>query len=436
MKPLAGSNTVKGTINEGMDVELALQLGKIIGRAYGSPVAVAMDGRTSNVMLKTALASGIMSVGCDVYDLGAVPTPIIQYYMALHPEVNGGVAITASFAGQDINGFKVMKTGGLDDSIFYDYTIESIMAEEIPGVPGLQVGEIYKVEDFIDGYIESILSLVDTEAIRNANMRICLDCRNVAVIPIVKDILMRLKVDCVTISGDTSVLGPDRMTKLGHFVQSQGLDLGVAIEMDADSCLFADDTGQPVSGDKSFAVLAKSLLAEKKGKVVIPINSSTLMEDAITENGGFALHCTVGEYTVVRKVKENDAVMGGDFYGCIVIPGEFCINDSMVVMVKMLEIVAKEGYLSSLISSFPDYFLSKGSFECPEEKMDKVIQSFKKMYDGSEMDLVDGVKVILDDGWLLVRPSNVKGVVKVYAQANDRESADKLVSDTIDKLKL
>ena len=160
------------------------------------------------------------------------------------------------------------------------------------------------------------------------------------------------------------------------------------------------------------------------------------MEDAITENGGFALHCTVGEYTVVRKVKENDAVMGGDFYGCIVIPGEFCINDSMVVMVKMLEIVAKEGYLSSLISSFPDYFLSKGSFECPEEKMDKVIQSFKKMYDGSEMDLVDGVKVILDDGWLLVRPSNVKGVVKVYAQANDRESADKLVSDTIDKLKL
>ena len=158
MKPLAGSNTVKGTINEGMDVELALQLGKIIGRAYGSPVAVAMDGRTSNVMLKTALASGIMSVGCDVYDLGAVPTPIIQYYMALHPEVNGGVAITASFAGQDINGFKVMKTGGLDDSIFYDYTIESIMAEEIPGVPGLQVGEIYKVEDFIDGYIESILS--------------------------------------------------------------------------------------------------------------------------------------------------------------------------------------------------------------------------------------------------------------------------------------
>ena len=108
MTLIAGSNTVKGTINDGMDVEFALKLGKALGTIYGSPIAVAMDGRNSNIMLKTALVAGIMSVGCDIHDLGSVPTPLMQFYMVLHPEVKGGVTITASFARLEINGFRVM----------------------------------------------------------------------------------------------------------------------------------------------------------------------------------------------------------------------------------------------------------------------------------------------------------------------------------------
>ncbi len=434
MKLLAGSNTVKGTINDGMDAEFALRLGKVIGKAYGSPVAVAMDGRNSNTMLKMALTSGMMSVGCNVLDLGNVPTPLLQYYMMKHPEVNGGVTITASFAGQDINGFKIMKSGGVDDSIFYDHPIETMMSEKITGVPGLQVGEINKVEDFTEGYVDSILSQVDAELIRKAGLKICLDCRNAAIVPIVSDILMNLSVDCITIGGDTSVLDADRQVKLGHIVKSQGMDLGVAIEMDADHCLFADDKGKPVQGDKSFCLFAKSILSEKKGKVVIPINSSTLMENVISENGGLTLHCIVGEYTVARKVKENDAVMGGDLFGCIVLPGENCNCDAMVAMVKMLEIVAKNGPLSKQVKGMPNYFISRGSFECPNKKVPQILDKFKELYKDREMNMIDGVKVYTDEGWILVRHSNVKGVVKVYSQAETKELSDQMVKDTIDKL--
>ena len=436
MKLLEGRNTVKGTINDGMDVEFALKLGKVIGKMYGSPVAVSMDGRTSNMMLKAALTSGIMSVGCDVYDLGALPSPLLSYYMTSNPDVRGGVTITASFAGQDMNGFKVMKAGGQDDSIFYDRSVESILSEKIDTVPGPQVGEIIKIGDIVEGYVDSILAKIDAEAIRNAHLKIVLDCRNDAIVPIATSILRSLSVDTITIGGDTSVLDNDRLKKLGQIVKSQGAKLGVAIEMDDDHCLFASEKGTAIEGDKSFSLFAKAILAEKKGKVVMPINSSTLMETVVKENGGLPMYCTVGEYTIIRKVRENDAVLGGDLFGCIVFPNGNVKCDALITMAKMLEIVAKNGPISKQIKEFPHYYISRGSFEYPDEKISSVLDKFKDMYKDNEMDLVDGVKVTTDEGWILVRHSNLNGVVKIYSQANTKEEADAIVKDTIEKLSL
>lgn len=429
----AGSNTVKGTINDGLDVEFALKLGKTLGKIYGSPVAVAMDGRTSNIMLKSALSAGIMSVGCDVLDLGMVPTPLIQYYMSQHPEVKGGVTITASFAGTEINGFRIMKAEGIEDPIFdHRYSIDSVKNDNYQ-VPGPQVGELFIAGDFIESYTQSILSQVDADMIRKAGLKICVDCRNQAVANIVSSILEELNVDCIYIGGDSSALDEERQVKLGHIVKSQGLDLGVAIEMDADHCLFATSKG-PVYGDKSFAVIAKEILSNNKGKVVIPINSTTLMDDVVEECGGLLLHCSIGEQTVSRKVKENMAVLGGDIFGCIVIPGHLSTCDAMMAMVKMLEIVVKHGPLSKQIKSFPTYHLSKGSLECPEDQIQSKLDRFKNQYKDERIDMVDGVKVYLDGGWILARHSNVNGMIKVYAQADTKEQADKWIQETLDSL--
>jgi phosphomannomutase/phosphoglucomutase len=243
-----------------------------------------------------------------------------------------------------------------------------------------------------------------------------------------------LGVQSIYIEGDTSVLDNKRLAHLGSTVKGQGLDMGVAIEMDADHCLFATGEGEPVFGDKSFAVIAKSILSKNKGKVVMPINSTTLMEDVVRENGGLVIHCTVGEQTVVRKVKENMAVLGGDLFGCLVIPGQTITSDALLGMVKMFEIVVKNGPLAQLVEGFPSYYISRGSMDCPEEKIHVVLEKFKAAHDGEEMDLVDGVKIFRDKGWMLVRESNVRGVIKLYAQADSQESADKWIEDTLEFL--
>ncbi len=146
------------------------------------------------------------------------------------------------------------------------------------------------------------------------------------------------------------------------------------------------------------------------------------------------IHCTIGEQTVVRKVQENQAVLGGDIFGCIVIPGPFCTCDSIEAMVRMLAIIAKEGPLAQLIKDFPDYYISRGSMDYPLDGVHDLLKKFKASYDGFNMDLTDGVKVFRDGGWVLVRQSNVAGTVKIYSQARSKEEADVCVKETINKL--
>ena len=433
MTLIAGNNTIKGTVNEEMDAEFALKMGKALGKFYGSPVAVAIDGRNTNMMLKSALTAGIMSVGCDVVDLGMIPTPLIQFYMVLHPEIKAGVTITASFSGLDINGFRVMKSTGIEDPIFEEHSIEEILANNTQ-VPGLDVGEVRVVTDFTEKYVDYILSEVDEEAIRKSNLKICLDCRNKVVANIVSNILMRLSIECLTIGGDSSVVDEARMIKLGHVVKGQGMDLGVALEMDADHCLFTTAEGTPVQGDKVFALLAQSILSFNKGSVVMPLNSSTLMEDVVKESGGQVRYCDIGEQSVVRYVKESGAVFGGDIFGCIVIPGPFCTCDAIEGMVRVLEIVAKKGSLAQLIGPFPDYHIARASMEYPDERFPELLGKYKATVAGTKTDVTKGVKVLREGGWIIVRHSNVKGVVKVYTQADSLEAADAWARETVDQL--
>jgi len=435
MTIVADSSAVKGTINKDITVEFALNLGKILGRHYGSLVAVAMDGRTSNEMLKLALASGLMSVGCDVIDLGIAPTPVLQYYLSTHPDVHGGVTVTASFAEQDQNGFRVMKSGGMDDPIFDDLSLDGVGEEPGECVPGPKVGERFAIENQSDGYIDAILSQVDVESISQAHLGLCLDCRNSAVAAIAAVILRRLSVECITLGGDGSALGTDRMVKLGHVVTSQNLDLGVALEMDADHCLFTTADGIPVSGDKSFAIIVKSVLSKKNGKVVIPINSTTLMEDVVRENEAMLMHCKVGEQNVARKVKEYEAVIGGDSFGCIVFPDHLYSSDGIMTMVRMLECIVKDGPLADQISGFADYHRERRGIECPDELIPEILRIFRENHSEENLDLIDGIKINYDDGWLLVRKSNSKGLIRIYAESKDPEESVRMVEETIQTLR-
>jgi phosphomannomutase len=134
-------------------------------------------------------------------------------------------------------------------------------------------------------------------------------------------------------------------------------------------------------------------------------------------------------------VKETSAVLGGDIFGCIVIPGHACSCDAILAMVKMFEIIAKNGPLGDQISRYPDYYITRDSISVPEALIPSVLEAYKSAHDGKEMELQDGVKVYSPEGWILVRKSNVRDLIKIYTQSGSRDKSASWLSDTLKELK-
>jgi len=138
---------------------------------------------------------------------------------------------------------------------------------------------------------------------------------------------------------------------------------------------------------------------------------------------------------VARKVKEYEAVIGGDSFGCIVFPDHLYSSDGIMTMVRMLECIVKDGPLADQISGFADYHRERRGIECPDELIPEILRIFRENHSEENLDLIDGIKINYDDGWLLVRKSNSKGLIRIYAESKDPEESVRMVEETIQTLR-
>ena len=173
-----GTNGIRGIANEYLSCELALRIGRSVGAVLGGRIAVATDTRVSSEMIKSALASGLMSVGSDVLDLGMVPTPALQHFVKNRPEVTGGVMITASHNPPEFNGIKCISGDGTECTPEEEARIEDLYETGVECVSWRDVGSVTRVEGAGDEYVESVVSAVDADLIGRAGLTVCVDCAN------------------------------------------------------------------------------------------------------------------------------------------------------------------------------------------------------------------------------------------------------------------
>ncbi|MGN0098362.1 MAG: phosphoglucosamine mutase [Candidatus Methanomethylophilaceae archaeon] len=437
MNVSSGSSGVRGIVNDGMDVELALQIGKIAGERYSGPVAVAHDTRISGETFKSAVSAGLMAVGCEVVDLGSLPTPVFQYYVRTHDDIVGGVMVTASHNPPEFNGVKLISANGLEDPFLMDDSVDAIRETDARQVPWERIGEMRQVDGCIEEYIDAVLSHVDTDAISEAGLKICVDCANGSAFLVVPEILHRLNVRMVTMNGSSlgeltghdSELTSKNLENLGYMVVHSECDLGVAFDVDADRCLFVSSNGEMVPGDKSLALLARSTLSKRKGKVVTTVASSSAVEDEVDANGGILKYVAVGAPNIVKKVMEYDAILGGEVNGGVVFPEHQLCRDAPMALVRMLEIVAKGGPLSEQVSTIKTYYSRNISVPCADSCKDDVETHFKEVAHGMQTDTTDGVKMFFDDGWVLLRASATDSLFRIYSQSTDPAIADRRLAE-------
>lgn len=441
---LFGTNGVRGVVNtDQMDSHFALRLGTAIGTFMDGTVMVATDARTSNEMLKSACVAGVLSTGCEVLDLGIVPTPAIQYAVKRH-KAAGGVMITASHNPPEFNGIKCIDPDGTEMARKNEETIERIYhTKEFRRVTWDRVGRPRGFPTAAAEYVEGIVSAVDSEAIRKADLRIAVDCGNGAAAFTTPKLLERLGVRYVTLNADpngafpghNSEPVPENAKDLIELVKTGGFAFGVIHDGDADRSIFVDDRGRYMYGDRSLALIAHhKVKAAGGGLVVTTVGSSKCVEDATRMAKGRIMYTRVGSPIVARAMMEHGAVFGGEENGGLIFPELQHCRDGGMAVAAMLEAVAKNGSLAGQLDRIPSYSQFKTKTVCPDDRKEKVMTALSKTTKEGRVDTTDGVKIFFEDGWVLVRPSGTEPLFRIFTEAKTPERAQRIAEEYLRKV--
>ena len=442
MTRLFGTNGIRGVVGEMMNADLAVKVGRAIGTFFqGGSVGLARDPRLSGPMLARAAASGLMSAGCDVIDLGMVPTPCAQYFVAKSGHLKGAVVVTASHNPREFNGLKAIDARGMEMSREDEETIEAIYFENrFHAAAWADVGSGRTDDTAISRYMEGIRAKIDAEAIGKRNPLVVIDPGNGAGCVVTPYLLRSLGCRVLTLNAqpDGAFPGrlpeptPDHLGDLMRLVSEVHADLGVAHDGDADRATFVDDKGAFVVGDKALALLAQAAVKSRGGAVVTPVSTSSVVEDVVRAAGAKVIRTRVGSPIVARTMFESGAVFGGEENGGVIFPDHQFCRDGAMSAAKMLELLAHEGKsLSALVAALPQYHIKKANVAVPVERREAVLTSIVEFAKGRKVDTTDGVKILEGDGAVLVRPSGTEPIFRVYAEAKTPARADALADEGV-----
>ena len=437
-KRLFGTFGVRRTANDVLTPEFASRLAACYGTLVKGTVAVGGDTRTSTLMLKQAVTAGLLSSGCDVVDLGILPTPGVQY--AVRKYYDGGVMITASHNPPQYNGLKFLDKDGIGIPDDMDLEIERLYFDAEPDRVGFhEIGQLYQNDKVIDEYVDEAVSKVDVEAIRKANLKVVVDCGSGAGCFTAPYLIRKLGCDVTTLNSQPDGFFPGRnpepieenLQELIHVVKELNADIGLAHDGDADRTICIDEKGNFVLGDKTFTLVEKQMLKENNGGIIVTtVATSQAIYDVAEEHNGEVIATAVGDLLVARKLKDEDGLFGGEENGGLIFPDFVYGRDAVMTVAKILEIVAKEKKpLSELVAELPVYYASKTKVACPDDEKEFVMSSIAQEIQTTtdfNLDLTDGVKILKDDGWVIIRPSGTEPIFRCFAESDSQEKADEM----------
>ena len=443
MPKLFGTSGIRGIANREVTSELALKVGLALATYIeNGNFLVARDTRVSGEMIENALTAGILAGGANANKLGIAPTPALAFLTKKHG-LNAGVMITASHNPPEYNGIKIFNSDSTGLNEKQQEEIEKIMEHEnFRLAEWNKIGKCVDVKYWIKDYIHQILGSLSFKK----SWFVVIDPGCGATSAVAPFIFRELgcKVRALNAQPDGFFPGrsslPDResLKPLGSVVRELKADVGIAYDGDGDRVVFIDENGNFVSLDQSLALYAAYVIEKNRGGTVVThVEASMCVEDTVEKLGGKVLRTKVGDVSIANAMKNCGAVFGGEPCGAWIHPEHhFCPDGilSSVLFLKMLD--EKDAKLSELISQVPSYPILREKVECPnnfkETVMRKVESKIAEVFpDFKDKITVDGVRLSLSDGWILIRPSGTEPVIRITAEARDYTVADEIMQKTL-----
>jgi len=440
MSRLFGTNGIRWLV-EIQSSDYAIRLAVSAGNFFGPDkrLAVGMDTRLSSPMIYNAVLSGLNSAGCSAASLGVVPTPVVQFAVR-GMSLDGGLMVTASHNPPEFNGLKFFASDGTEFSKSQETQFERVFSEnKMKYAAWNRVGTASEENDVQSTYRKAVISL----AALGRDITAVVDCANGTAIGYTPDILARMGCKVMTLNAQPDGRFPGRMPEpvrenvgtLMSTVKSDSADIGIAHDGDADRAIFVDENGDYVQGDKSLALFAVDALHRHgKGIVVIPINTSRTVQDAVESHGGTVEYTAIGSPGIARCMMENRAILGGEGNGGIIFPEHQYCRDGMMAAARMAEIVSRKGALSGLVADLPEYWIKSDKLGIKPGTGEAIMARVRDNANGKVTE-VDGIKSETEDHWWLVRLSGTEPIVRVTVESDSEAMCDARLREKVSEVR-
>ena len=409
-------------------------------QSESNTIVVGRDARISGEMVKNIVCGTLMGMGYDVLNIGLATTPTTELAVRMS-KAAGGIIITASHNPRHWNALKLLNQEG--EFLTKDNGNEVLEIAEKENFEFADVDHLGKyTEDctFNQRHIESVLALklVDRDAIRNAHFKVAVDAINSVGGIILPELLKALGVEYTMINGEANgdfAHNPEPLAQNLGGIMSEigkgGYDLGIVVDPDVDRLAFICEDGKMFGEEYTLVSVADYVLSHTPGNTVSNLSSTRALRDVTEKHGGVYTASAVGEVNVTTKMKEVNAVIGGEGNGGVIYPESHYGRDALVGIALFLSSLVQKGCkVSELRATFPEYFIAKNRIDLTASTdVDAILEKVKEQY-GKQADVkvtdIDGVKLDFPDKWVHLRKSNTEPIIRVYSEASTMEEADAL----------
>lgn len=411
----------------------------------GGTVVVGRDSRVSGPFILDIVKGCLVASGCRVIDIGITPTPTVQIAIEYH-HAAGGIAITASHNPIQWNGLKFMDNDG---RFLSPEKAEKVYRMADAGKIDLKewdaIGQMEYDSEANTRHIDSIknLSLIDLDGLRKRKFKVAVDTVNGAGGVIIPQLLEELGCEVFAINQEphgrfahTPEPLPENLVQLSEAVVKNQADVGFAIDPDADRCAIVDNEGKPIGEEYTLVMAVKLVLSKRMGRLAINMSTSRASEDIAKYYNCMIVRSKVGEINVAEKMKEIDAIIGGEGNGGVILPELHTGRDAPVAIALTLQHLLESGLtLRELFLSLPQYMIVKKKVNIEGMNPDKILESMAEKYKNEQINLLDGLKIDFPESWVHLRKSNTEPIVRVIAEAGTEQEASELAERFMSEIK-
>ncbi|MFC2117618.1 phosphoglucosamine mutase [Bacteroidota bacterium] len=404
-------------------------------------IVIGRDSRLSGEMVNSLVCGALIALGYDIIDIGPATTPTVEMAVTAEKAI-GGIIITASHNPEQWNALKLLNSEGefLSDKDGKELlNIADNLENEVKFCYVNEIGNINSKKNYAEYHINKIidLSYVDVELIRSKKLRVVIDCINSVGNIVLPSLLKALGVNdivCLNDKPDGKFQHnpeplPENLTELSQAVVREKADLGFAVDPDVDRLAIINEDGSFFGEEYTIVAVADYILGIKKGgNTVSNLSSSRALRDITNKHGGKYFASAVGEVNVVESMKKNNAVIGGEGNGGVILPELHYGRDAMAGIALFLTYLTKsDKKCSALRSSLPVYYMCKKRIDLEAgTDINKIFSYFVNKYNNFEVISIDGIKINFIDKWVHLRKSNTEAIIRIYTEAKNKEEANKL----------